>query len=717
MKRVDAIHRAYERTILDHKYIFCHYKKFDYGLLKYIWYEHSRGLSKPESYNDVIIMGDTETSKKKPDEIYMEHGRVKYKTDDNHVVCWTISIRAYHHNICTLYGRKPSSMIRCFNMIHASMNGLKTIIYFHNLAYDYTFLRRFMFDAWEYPIKQLNVKAHYPIMMEFLNGIILKDSMILAQRGLEKWARDLNVEHQKAMGCWDYDLIRNQNTPLSGDELTYIEHDTLAGVECLDRTIEVLEKHVYSLPLTATGIPREQTRKRGGKAAHEQFEGMALDLRQYHKFEQVFHGGFTHGNRHFINMRIDRSNLIPVDGFVTCRDFASSYPYAMVSHKFPMEKFHSIRNCNVDFILENMDRLAFSFKFIATNIRLKSDDIPMPALQFSKCTSSINVILDNGRILCSNYVEIYLNEYDLAVIAEQYTFDSHLCIDVEAAEKAYLPRWFTDYVFECFTAKTQLKGGDPVAYSIAKAKANSLYGMIVQHSLQEDIREDFQSGEYLIEPPKDEHAAYDEYLNKINSILPYQWGVWVTSIAFYNLHQLIKCCEIPLYSDTDSCYGIGWNLEKVNAYNESCKKKLLENGYGAVDHNGREYWLGVAETNPGEDDYTEFKYVGAKRYCGRNAADGKIHITVAGVPKKHGADCLKDDINNFSPGFIFDGNTTGKTTHVYLYNEIYVDENGNETSDSISLTPCDYELDAIAVYDWESLFNEEVTIQIYDEDQ
>ena len=715
MKQIDNIHRAYERNILDHKYVFCHYKKFDYSLLRYIWYERQPGMGSKDSYNDVIIMADTETSKKRPDETYIENGRIKYKTDDNHIVAWTISIRAYHHNICTLYGRKPSSMINCLTKIHAVMSGIHTIVYFHNLAYDYTFLRRFMFRAWEHPIKQLNVKSHYPIIMEFLNGMIFKDSLILAQRSLEKWAKDLNVEHQKAVGSWEYNKIRNQSDPLTPDELTYIEHDTLAGVECIDRTLQALNKHIYSIPLTATGIPREQTRKRGKKAAHEQFESMALTLQQYHKFEQVFHGGFTHGNRHFINMRIDRSNLIPADGYVTCRDFASSYPYAMLAFKFPGEKFHSIDNCNVDFILDNMDHLAFAFKFIATNIHLKDDFIPMPALQFSKCTKSINSICDNGRILASNYVELYLNEYDAAVICEQYTWDAHICCEVEAAEKAYLPRWFTDYVFECFTDKTKLKGGDPVAYSIAKAKVNSLYGMTVQHSIQDDIVEDYETGEFNTIPPKDEAALYDEYVNKLNSVLNYQYGVWVTSISFFNLHQLIKCCRIPLYSDTDSCYGIGWDLEKVEAYNQGCKDRLIANGYGAVEHNGREYWLGIAETSPGEDDYTEFKYVGAKRYCGRNAADGQLHITVAGVPKKHGAKCLNDDINNFSPGFIFKGTETGKTTHVYLYHEIYTDENGNETADSISLTPCDYELDSIAVYDWEELFKEEVTIQIYDE--
>ena len=132
-------------------------------------------------------------------------------------------------------------------------------------------------------------------------------------------------------------------------------------------------------------------------------------------------------------------------------------------------------------------------------------------------------------------------------------------------------------------------------------------------------------------------------------------------------------------------------------------------------HNGREYWLGVAETDGDNDKYTEFRYMGAKRYCGRCLSDGELHITVAGVPKKKGATCLQDDIHNFMPGFIFDGATTGKTTHTYFFvDDIYIDDNGNETGDSISLTPCDYKLDSAAVYDWEELFNTDVEVQIYE---
>ena len=710
MRAADMIQKAYKQNILDHAYIFCHYKKFDYKILHSIWYLNTAGQGDRTSYNDVIIMADTETSKKKPDKYKPKAKKQKWTTGQNHVVCWTVSIRAYHHNICTLYGRKPSKLIETLQRIHDNMNGAKTQIYFHNLSYDHIFLRKFAYKTWGNPIRQLNTKAQYPVSIEYANGIIIKDSLILAQRSLEKWADDMNVEHKKAVGKWDYEKIRDQTTPLNPDELEYIEHDTLAGVECIDKTLGALSKKIYSIPLTATGIPREQTRKRGKGQAHEFFQKIAPTLEQYNKLIQIFHGGYTHGNRHYIDTLI---NWAPV----RCYDFTSSYPYILTAFKFPMEKFTPLENCSAWDILKDAENYAFMFKFIATNIRLKTDLEPMPALQFSKCVHTVNAIEDNGRILASNYVEIWLTEMDLAVIMDQYTMDAHICCQVEAAEKDYLPRWFTDYVFEAFTNKCTLKGGDPVLYSIAKALVNSLYGMCAQKSIKSDIIEDYTTGEFTELEIDNEPEKYNEYLEKRSSILPYQWGVWVTSAAFYNVHQLAKCCRLPLYMDTDSCYGIDWDLQKLEAYNQGCMDRLQANGYGPVTTEAGEFWLGIAVSEGDKDLYTEFKYQGAKRYCGRCVATGKLKITVAGVPKKAGAACLNDDINNFHPGFVFDGLKTKKKTHLYFtVDDIYIDKNGNETGDSISLIPCDYELDSVNVPDWEALFDDEITIQIYEEE-
>ena len=709
-RAADRLTKHYNNKILDVPYQMCHYKQFDYNILKYIRTLNAAGVGRPMTYNDVIIMADTETSKKKTDTF--DKVKKKWYTHDNHVVCWTISIRAFHHNIVTLYGRKPSRMIETLLRIHQAMAGLFTVVYFHNFAYDHVFLRKFAYRMYGEPVRQLNTKPQYPIYIEYGNGLIFKDSLILAQRKLEKWADDLDVEHKKATGKWDYDKIRHQDpmmSPLSADELEYIEHDTLAGVECIDKTMTALNKDIRSIPLTATGIPRMQCRKRGKKKAHEDFKKICATFEQLKKLLKMFHGGYTHGNRHFINTLINWA-------LIYAYDFASSYPFILTAFKFPMERFTPIDNCSKEFIINNMDDYAYMFKFIAVNIRLKTDEEPMPALQFSKCEKTINAIQDNGRILAANYVEIWLNEYDLAVINEQYTMDKSICCEVEAAAKDYLPRWFTDYVFEAFTNKTMLKGGDAVLYSIAKALVNSLYGMSAQKPIKPDIVEDYITGEFKINKPDNEPELYDEFVEKMSSILPYQWGCWVTSAAFYNVMQLAKCFRIPLYMDTDSCYGLDPDPEKIAAYNQRCKDMLTANGYGPVIRDGREYWLGVAEHDGDKDTYTEFKYEGAKRYCGRQKADGKLHSTVAGVPKK-GVICLNDDINNFEPGFVFSGELTGKKTHVYVnVPEIYIDENGNETGYSISLIPCDYELDSVLTVNWEELFNEEIQIQIYEEE-
>ena len=110
--------------------------------------------------------------------------------------------------------------------------------------------------------------------------------------------------------------------------------------------------------------------------------------------------------------------------------------------------------------------------------------------------------------------------------------------------------------------------------------------------------------------------------------------------------------------------------------------------------------------------------MGAKRYAGRHLYDQELVITVAGVPKAKGKKCLLDDIRNFKEGFIFSGIITGKKTHThYIVPDIYIDEDGNETGDSIDLSPCDY---LLAKTDYEDFdpFNqiEEVYIQTYDED-
>ena len=685
----------YRADIRSISYVFEHWRDYDFTILNRI--RRCKELGRTDKYfNDAIIMGDTETSKKDPGVIY-----------HNHVVAWTISIRACEHNICTLWGHSPETMIDCIDSILEALHDAITIIYFHNLPYDYVFLRQFMFKKWGFPKNQLNIKPHYPLFLTFDNKLTIKDSLILAQRSLDKWAKDLGVEHQKAVGKWDYDKIRNQNEDYSADELQYIEHDTLAGVECIDASMKALNKHIYSMPYTATGIPREQVRKAGrANNAHDRFLKMALTWDQLQKAEKAYHGGYTHANRHYLNFTLT--------GDIAGCDFASSYPYEMLTRPVPMGNFFSVRNCSMNDILKVNDKYAFIFHFIAVGVKIKSDNIVMPTLQISKCDKSVNATLDNGRILSADYLSIYLNDLDLELIRNQYDIEKHICIEVICAKKALMPKWFRDIVYQIFQEKCTLKGGDRVIYAITKAKLNSLYGLCVQHPVQADIIEDYDTGQFYREDIGRVEEKYNKWVKRFNSILPYQWGLYVTSGAMISLHELGKLCKIWLYSDTDSVYGKGWDWKGLDHYNAMRKKRLKECGYDGVRYNGKVYYPGVAEHDPEEDVYTEFRTVGAKRYCYRKRSDGELHITVAGVPKKNGAKCLNDNINSFTDDLIFPGTITGKKTHTYFFNDIYTDDKGNITGDSIDLSCCDYLLSSEQEISWEDILYDKVEVRKYE---
>ena len=716
-------------------YQFMHYSKFNFKILDNIMYvKRPSKKFNSKTYNDCIIMFDTETSRKKLKASRQVNKLPSgLKARENHVCAWTISIRAFEQNIVTLWGHKPSTLIDTMQKIHDSMQGEITVMYAHNLSYDHWFCRRFMYRKWGTPEQQLNIKPHYPLYLEFANGIQIRDSLILAQRKLERWAKDMEVEHQKSVGKWDYNKLRNQNSRYNADELEYIEHDTLAGVECIDKLMHILNKSIYSMPFTSTGIIRDKlfqiARKHG---AHDLFLRIAPTFEQYIKLTKVFHGGYVHANRFYIDTFIDI--------LVQCYDFVSSYPFCMLAYTYPMEQFHKMRDMKIDEILKDAENTAYMFKLCGYKARLKKKDHVMPPLQYSKCVEGtvINPILDNGRIIECDYFEIYLNEVDLEVINNAMEFDGHICVEVEAASKDYLPRWFTDFIFELFKEKCMLPKG--VLRNLKKSEVNGCYGMTVQKSIKDVIKEDYTSTDimdaYTVLRPEDdkEHEKeqrkeYDKYLNKRTSILSYAWGCWVTSYAYRNVHTLNTCLKdenkdadfydddftLLLYNDTDSAYAHGWDEQKIKAYNDNCIDLLHRNGYDSIVIGEHTFTLGCAEHKELEDDYSEFKTMGAKRYAGRNLSDNKIHITVAGVPKEKGAECLKDDLHNFRDNFVFKGAETGKKQHVYFSSDIYIDEDGNETADSLDLVAGDYELSCTEKYDLNDLFSEEIEVQVYDE--
>ena len=634
-------------------------------------------------YSRLIITADTETSKGE-------------NTDHNHIVVWSITIAYKDIKIVTLYGRKPSEFCKALQKIKDNIPCNRLYCFFHNLAYDWVFIRKYILKYMDMPEYQLNIKPHYPLLIEFTNGIILRDSLAIGQRRLAKWAADLNCEHQKAVGDWDYLKVRHQSDKLTKKEMGYMEADTVVLAECISKTMELLNCSIVTLPYTATGIPRRDIKKIGKKhKAKVKYNNCLMEYDDYIMAEQTYHGGYSHSNRFYIGQI--------VKGNIQAYDFSSSYPAVLIQERYPIEKFSYIDDIDADEIIRLSDKYAFMFNLTLVNASLKQAE-PMPALQLSKAVKVINPVLDNGRVLDAAYIKIPITEQDLIVIMEQYTYDMITISNCRAAIKDYLPRWLTDYIYDLYYDKCTLKNGDPVLYDIQKAKLNSIYGMHVQKCIRYDQVEDYETGDFYEDDEPDPVELYRKYTKKWGTILPYQWGVWCTAYAFRRLFELGKCARVWLYSDTDSCYGMDWNIEAVEQYNDNVLQKMKARRYEPITLDGKTYLLGSATL---DGEYNEFITQGSKRYAVRTP-EGQLKITVAGVPKKTGAKCLQDDLKNFVPGFIFDGKTTEKLQHTYIFIEKdYINEYGDEVGDSIDLNPCDYKLDTAQIDNWDDLFTEE----------
>lgn len=701
---IKTLYRKESTFIKSVDYAMTKWDCFDYSILNHI-YIRTKSNRKKTSYGDVIIMADTETSKKEG-----------LKKHDNHIVAWSIAIRAYHHNIVCLWGQSPYDFNDCLKRIRGAIASDELYIFYHNLSYDWIFQRKFYFEAFGYPTDQLNTRPLNPLYIKFENGIILKDSLALAQRSLAKWAKDLNVEHQKALGKWDYNKPRNQSDTLSDDELLYIQNDVLSGVECLDATCQILKKTIGSIPYTATGIVRGEARAIGrAYYAHKWFTKLQPDDYNLQLiFENLFNGGYTHGNRACMG-------YVYTD--VECYDESSAYPFVMLTEKYACEKFWKLdRKIDAYYIINNKDDYCFVFKMKATKVRLHDKRYPMPILSRAKCQYCRNETIDNGRIISCSEVEIYYNELDLESFIYMYDYETIEFSEVYVAAKDYLPRWFTDYVFERYKLKTNLKGVDDVQYAIEKAKLNSCYGLTAQKPVKPDIKEDYITGDFYEPEDDDPKAKYDKYLNNYNSFLPYTIAPWVTAYARRNLFLVGSCVAddgIWLYSDTDSVFATKFNKKKIEAYNKRCKRLIKERGYSGVEHDGITYHLGVVEL---DKQCMQFKALHSKCYCyrpyratGDNFVMGDdLKITVAGVPKK-GAKSLENNIHNFRTYFLFDGKTSGKLQHTHCFvDNIYKDRKGNWTGDSIDLEPADYIIGDAILPDPEDL--DTIEVQIYDED-
>lgn len=513
----------------------------------------------------------------------------------------------------------------------------RLIIYVHNLSFE------FMFLLGHFKITDVFArKNRHPISCVLDDCIELKCSYFLSGLSLEKVAENLTtVKIEKLGGNLDYEKIRHYKTVLEPEELDYCALDVRIIYHYIKEEIVKNENNITKIPLTKTGYVRRYVRnkikeKYNYKVYREKIkEFMAADADLFTTLYKAFAGGYTHANVDYIGITMPDVESI---------DLTSSYPAQMIMHRYPMTTFKHINILSIEKFLEYIKTSACVFRIKILDLQPKSSH---HVLSLSKCEYINNYQVDNGRIVSADCVVTYMTDVDWRTFNMFYKIDTEkIYVDkFYFAKYKYLYKPILESILDLYETKTKLKGvkGKEEEYLVSKGMINSAYGMTVTNPVNDDIIFNDEDYEWKANEP-DMSEALLKNLNNGNQFLCYQWGVWVTAWARY---ELLRCVyemgDDVLYCDTDSIKFVNYKSHKafIEKYNKEVQEAMLEsasvNGFGTEklnpkDIKGEHHFLGLWTD---EGMYVNFKTLGAKRYAyekiNKKTGELEFHFTVSGL--------------------------------------------------------------------------------------
>lgn len=549
--------------------------------------------------------------------------------------------------ICTVMGRTWKEFVDFARVLCSQCKDNEYfVVYVHNLSFEFQFLRGI------YPFQQHEVFAlerRKVLKCTMFDHLELRCSYLHSNMSLEMYTEKMGVFHVKQIGDLDYTVLRWPYTPLTGKEIGYCVNDVRGLVEAIMVEMEHDGDNLYTIPLTSTGYVRRDTKKAVRQERRQLAQQCAPTPELYRLLREAFRGGNTHANRYFAGKILEN---------VKSFDRSSSYPDVLCNCKFPITEFLPEPDPSAERVRELVWKRgkACLFRAVLHGVKLSDPYWGCPYIPKDKCRRIIDGVYDNGRVLEAEYLEISLTDVDWRIILDEYTFTDVAVCDLYSARYGYLPRPIIETNIKYYQLKTELKGVDgmELLYLKSKNKLNSIYGMMAQNPVREQV--EFVNDDYTVRP-----VDLDNDLAEANrkAFLAYQWGVWCTAWARYRLEEGIKIAgDGFVYCDTDSVKFVG-NAD-FTEYNKLRIADSIACGSFAKNPKGDTYYMGVYEN---EGTYEKFSTLGAKKYC--YVKNGKLTATIAGVSKRNGGPELEraGGIEAFREGFTF--HAAGGTESIY----------------------------------------------------
>lgn len=613
------------------------------------------------------ICADTETSN-------------NHAEDPKDLITWISSIQVLFNGNYYLF-RYPEELVDFYRKLDRKYKlkpgkfRYNVVTYFHNLSFDMAALLPYLRQLPDYGNEYQGIIEGPNKFLTYVRGPFeFRCSYRLSGMSLEKWGKEMSIEHPKAVGLYDYEKIIYQDDELDENSRIYDRLDVISLKECLDKQFAFHKDDISTTVLTSTGYIRRTLRSSCRKQKfyrNDYFSKTRLNSDNYIFALRSYSGGYTHMNRWYSNMLLKVNTTVEYMPFsgdyvkiekIKHRDFKSHYPSQMTCRNFPIGRPQLVyyddipTNYSMEKIFRYMDENYYLVKIRFTHAELRDPAISMPFMQYAKmyqCKTNFK-ILDNGRVLeWDGDCIMYLDSYTLRILYEQYHMIYHIC-EVWAMKLGPLPDCIVNVVDKYFKGKSDKKALvheltkklgklDPQTVDAEfllmqdKKGLNSCYGCMCMNPLRDQMAIDddfvfFYKTLYVKEETIKE--GLDTYYNNRNSFLPYQIGCAVTSLARYELAEYIGVFpgkgigyKFVIYSDTDSLFYI--SNEQTEAAVEALNAEKRKTAHSVVLYNGKvEYYDEFTE----EPDCLAFKGLHSK--CYGVVTDKGLEITIAGVPAR-----------------------------------------------------------------------------------
>lgn len=598
--------------------------------------------------------------------------------------------------IRTGYYREWDELYDLLDKYSQEFVGSKILCFVHNLAFEFDFLIKNISK----PVKMLTNSAHKVISatLEDFPQIEFRCTLMLSMHSLRYLGEQLGFE--KLTSEYRFILPRDKVTK---EEKEYCIRDCDVTAKYVVSLISEFGK-LREIPYTKTGRVRKTYKKIYNELYKDKLPTWDLMPPEncYDAEVNAFAGGCVFSNPMFTGIIMHN---------VHSYDITSSYPFAMLSEKFP----YSIVK-REEFTLKDLEKPFWiaKIKFVGIRSKYAWQWLSVSKMQdYDVATSRFF----NGKLIHGGWCIRTITNVDFEMIKKTYYFDKIEILEFyECEEWGDLPAPYIEtikiYAEKKHKLKMELKKykkGTPewirvnAEYTLAKNDFNSIYGMSVQKLMQM---------EYVIDELFQWHEKDKKYKQSNKHIKRnFLFGIYITAYARKNLLTaiIVNCPHTFVYCDTDSVKFIGednfvdTNKELPEIYKSNEALAML----GRFDK---------------DEEYKDFLTYGAKKYAYREFESDEIFLTVAGLPhykagemkiEKDGVvkDRL-DSLYDFVPGIIF---RDCKNGHKYIttdysfdlndYNEKenikknsnetlqYLKDNKIKTKGGVALYSVDYALD------------------------